>query len=151
MPSSRAIPASCRACSRRSATAIPPKTSTSLRSSAGELAEHAEIAALERLGFTDVTAARAELARARRRPGSPLSPAATGRAARVGAHLLAEIAASADPDQALRSLGDLIASRGEAWSIWQLLDEQPAITRLLGSLLGRERVSRDARSPSDPS
>jgi glutamate-ammonia-ligase adenylyltransferase len=102
----------------------------------GELAEPAEIAALERLGFTDVSAARAELARARRRPGSPLSPAATGRAARVGAHLLAEIAASADPDQALRSLGDLIASRGEAWSIWQLLDEQPAITRLLGSLLG---------------
>ncbi len=102
----------------------------------GELAEPAEIAALERLGFTDVTAARAELARARRRPGSPLSPAATGRAARVGAHLLAEIAASADPDLALRSLGDLIASRGEAWSIWQLLDEQPAITRLLGSLLG---------------
>ena len=102
----------------------------------GELAEPAEAAALERLGFTDVTAARAELARARRRPGSPLSPAATGRAARVGAHLFAEIAASADPDQALRSLGDLLASRGEAWSIWRLLDEQPAITRLLGSLLG---------------
>src|SRR6185312_16354740 len=30
----------------------------------------------------------------------------------------------------------LLASRGEAWSMWQLLDEQPAITRLLGSLLG---------------
>ena len=102
----------------------------------GELAETDEAAALERLGFTDVTAARAELARARRRPGSPLSPAASGRAARVGALLLGEIAASSDPDQALRSLSDLIASRGEAWSIWQLLDEQPAIARLLGSLLG---------------
>jgi glutamate-ammonia-ligase adenylyltransferase len=102
----------------------------------GELSETTEAAALERLGFTDVAAAQAELARARRRPGSPLSPAATGRAARVGALLVAEIAASADPDQALRSLGDLIASRGESWSIWQLLDEQPAIARLLGSLLG---------------
>ncbi len=102
----------------------------------GELADGDEVAALVRLGFTDVTAARAELGRARRRPGSPLSPAATGRAARVGAHLFAEIASSADPDQALRSLGDLIATRGEHWSLWPLLDEQPAIVRLLGSLLG---------------
>ncbi|MDB4952669.1 MAG: glutamate-ammonia ligase adenylyltransferase [Myxococcales bacterium] len=102
----------------------------------GELAEHAEEALLERLGFSDVTAARAELARARRRPGSPLSPAATDRSARVGAVLLAEIAASADPDQGLRFLGDLIARRGEAWSLWPLVDEQPAIARLLGSLFG---------------
>ncbi len=102
----------------------------------GELADGAEAAALDRLGFTDTVAARAELARARRRPGSPLSPAATGRSARVGAHMLAELASSADPDQALRLLGDLIAKRGEDWSMWRLLDEQPAIVRLLGSLLG---------------
>ncbi|HEU4615682.1 MAG TPA: bifunctional [glutamate--ammonia ligase]-adenylyl-L-tyrosine phosphorylase/[glutamate--ammonia-ligase] adenylyltransferase [Kofleriaceae bacterium] len=102
----------------------------------GELSDAEEAAALTRLGFTDATAARAELARARRRPGSPLSPAASGRAARVGALLLAEVAASADPDQALRALGNLIARRGETWSIWRLLDEQPAIARLLGSLLG---------------
>ena len=102
----------------------------------GELAPAAEAEALTRLGFTDVTAAQAELARARRRPGSPLSPAATERTARVGASLLREIAASADPDQALRALGDLIARRGEAWSIWPLLDQQPAITRLVGSILG---------------
>jgi glutamate-ammonia-ligase adenylyltransferase len=102
----------------------------------GELVEDAESAALARLGFTDVTAARAELARARRRTGSPLSPAAIDRSARVGAVLFSEIAASADPDQALRALGDLISRRGEAWSIWRLLDEQPAIARLLGSLLG---------------
>jgi glutamate-ammonia-ligase adenylyltransferase len=102
----------------------------------GELSEQDEAAALTRLGFVDVTAARAELARARRRPGSPLSPAAEERSARVGALLLTEIAASADPDQALRALGDMIARRGEAWSIWRLLDEQPAIARLLGSLLG---------------
>jgi glutamate-ammonia-ligase adenylyltransferase len=102
----------------------------------GELAEDEEAEALRRLGFADVTAARAELARARRRQGSPLSPVATERQARIGAALLAEIAASADPDQALRFLGDLIAQRGEAWTIWRLLDENPAILRLLGSLLG---------------
>jgi glutamate-ammonia-ligase adenylyltransferase len=102
----------------------------------GELGEDEEAAALGRLGFADVTAARAELARARRRPGSPLSPVANDVAARVGALLLAEVAASADPDQALRALGDLIARRGESWGIWRLLDEQPAIARLLGSLLG---------------
>jgi [glutamine synthetase] adenylyltransferase / [glutamine synthetase]-adenylyl-L-tyrosine phosphorylase len=102
----------------------------------GELSEDAEAAALARLGFADVTAARAELARARRRPGSPLSPAAEARSARVGVLLLSEIAASADPDQALRALGDMIARRGEQWSIWRLLDEQPAIARLLGSILG---------------
>ncbi|HSD89940.1 MAG TPA: bifunctional [glutamate--ammonia ligase]-adenylyl-L-tyrosine phosphorylase/[glutamate--ammonia-ligase] adenylyltransferase [Kofleriaceae bacterium] len=102
----------------------------------GELDEEAEAAALSRLGFRDVVAARAELARARRRPGSPLSPAASERAARIGSALLTEIAVSSDPDQALRALGDLIARRGEAWSIWRLLDEQPAIARLLGSLFG---------------
>ncbi|HET9993374.1 MAG TPA: bifunctional [glutamate--ammonia ligase]-adenylyl-L-tyrosine phosphorylase/[glutamate--ammonia-ligase] adenylyltransferase, partial [Kofleriaceae bacterium] len=102
----------------------------------GELDDAREADALARLGFTDTTAARAELARARRRPGSPLSPDATGRSARVGERLLSALASSADPDQALRSLGDLIANRGELWSIWRLLDEQPAIVRLLGSLLG---------------
>ena len=102
----------------------------------GELPDAEEAAALTRLGFADVTAARAELARARRRPGSPLSPAANERLARVGAMLLTQVAASADPDQALRALGDLIARRGETWSIWRLLGEQPAIARLLGSLLG---------------
>ncbi len=102
----------------------------------GELSDDDEAAALARLGFADVAVARAELARARRHSGSPLAPGASERAARIGASLLGEIAASADPDQALRYLVDLIARRGEAWSIWPLLDEQPAICRLLGSLLG---------------
>ena len=102
----------------------------------GELDDGAEIAALARLGFADPTAARTELARARRNRGSPMSPAATVRLARGGAAWLAEVASSADPDQALRFLGDLIARRGVQWSIWRLLDEQPAITRLVGSILG---------------
>ena len=104
----------------------------------GELTEAEEAEALTRLGFNDVTAARAELARARRSSDSPLAPAgvASERTARIGAALLAEIAASADPDQALRTFGDLIARRGAAWSIWRLLDENPAIVRLLGSIFG---------------
>jgi [glutamine synthetase] adenylyltransferase / [glutamine synthetase]-adenylyl-L-tyrosine phosphorylase len=102
----------------------------------GELTEAEEADALVRLGFHDIAAARAELARARRSSDSPLSPAASERTARIGAALLAEIAASADPDQALRTFGDLIARRGAAWSIWRLLDENPAIIRLLGSIFG---------------
>jgi O-6-methylguanine DNA methyltransferase len=61
---------------------------------------------------------------------------ASQRTARIGAALLGEIAASADPDQALRTFGDLIARRGAAWSIWRLLEENPAIVRLLGSIFG---------------
>ena len=102
----------------------------------GELSEEEEAAALTRLGFTDITAARAELARARRDNGSPLSPGASERAARIGATLLTEIAASADPDQALRFLVDLVRRRGEAWTLWPLLEHNPALCRLLGSLLG---------------
>jgi glutamate-ammonia-ligase adenylyltransferase len=104
----------------------------------GELTEAEEAEALTGLGFHDVAAARAELARARRNSDSPLAPAsvASERTARIGAALLAEIAASADPDQALRTFGDLIARRGAAWSIWRLLDENPAIVRLLGSIFG---------------
>jgi glutamate-ammonia-ligase adenylyltransferase len=104
----------------------------------GELTEIEEADALTQLGFTDIAAARAELARARRSSDSPLAPtaAAAARTARIGAALLTEIAASADPDQALRTFGDLIARRGAAWSIWRLLDENPAIVRLLGSIFG---------------
>jgi glutamate-ammonia-ligase adenylyltransferase len=97
----------------------------------GELADDAEAAALARLGFADVTTAQHELARARRQTDSPLATSASR-----GVTLFAECAASADPDQALRVLGDLVARRHQASSIWRLLDEQPAIARLVGSLLG---------------
>jgi glutamate-ammonia-ligase adenylyltransferase len=104
----------------------------------GELTADEEEAALTRLGFSDATSARAELGRARRHGDSPLAPVAAAqvRTGRIGAALLTEIAASADPDQALRAFGDLIARRGAAWSIWRLLDENPAIVRLLGSIFG---------------
>jgi len=104
----------------------------------GELTAEDEEAALTRLGFSDAARARAELGRARRYGDSPLAPvaAASARTGRIGAALLTEIAASADPDQALRAFGDLIARRGAAWSIWRLLDENPAIVRLLGSIFG---------------
>jgi glutamate-ammonia-ligase adenylyltransferase len=90
----------------------------------GDLDEAAEAQSLSKLGFVDVTAARSDLARIRERQ------------ARVSPALLAEIAASTDPDQALRYLADLITKRGETWSIWRLLDENPPLMRLLGSLLG---------------
>ena len=102
----------------------------------GELSEEAEAAELAQLGFRDVLAARAELARARRNAGSPLAPGASERAQRLGAALFAEVAASADPDQALRFFGDLMARRGAAWSVWRLLDETPPLVRLVGSLFG---------------
>src|SRR5262249_35193228 len=102
----------------------------------GDLTAAEEVVALTPLGFRDATAARAGLARARRSSVAPLARAAgaSERPARMGAALLGEIAASADPDQALRAFGDLIAQRGAAWSIWRLLDENPPIVRLLGSI-----------------
>ena len=104
----------------------------------GELTREEEEAALTRLGFSDATGARAELARARRNTDSPLASVAaiSERTARIGAALLTEIAASADPDQALRTFGDLIARRGPAWPVWRLLDQTPALVRLLGSIFG---------------
>ena len=54
----------------------------------GELTEPEEADALTQLGFTDVAAARAELARARRYSDSPFAPAAPERTARIGAALL---------------------------------------------------------------
>jgi glutamate-ammonia-ligase adenylyltransferase len=104
----------------------------------GELTRSEEEDALTRLGFSDAPGAVAELARARRTSDSPLAPVAavSERAARIGAAFLTEIATSADPDQALHRFGDLIARRGAAWSVWRLLDENPAIIRLLGSIFG---------------
>ena len=102
----------------------------------GELSPEAEAAELTRLGFADPAAAARELETTRKRPWSPWAPAATGSAAAVGPALLAEIAHSADPDAALRHVGDLVAKRGGAWSVWRLLDENRPLLRLLVSILG---------------
>jgi [glutamine synthetase] adenylyltransferase / [glutamine synthetase]-adenylyl-L-tyrosine phosphorylase len=103
---------------------------------AGELPADRERELLARLGLADVDAAARELDRHRRRPGSPLGPAATGVAAQIGPALLEEIASSADPDQALRHLGDLVARRGPAASLWRLCADRRPILRLLVSILG---------------
>ncbi|MCE9580394.1 MAG: hypothetical protein K8W52_45165, partial [Deltaproteobacteria bacterium] len=92
--------------------------------------------ALAALGFTDPAAAAAELGRARLRPDSPLGDAQTGALARLGPALLAEIATSADPDQALRHAVDLGGRRAAAWSVWRLLDDNRPLLRLLVSILG---------------
>ncbi len=103
---------------------------------AGDLPAERERELLARLGFADPAGAAAELERARRRPESPLSPAATGVAARVGPALLDELARSADPDQALRHVVDLLARRGPAASVWRLVDDNRAFLRLVVSILG---------------
>lgn len=102
----------------------------------GERTDDDTRAELIRLGFRDPGAAARELERARRHSWSPWSPGATGATARIGGPLLAEIAASADPDAALRHVGDLIGKRGATWSVWRLLDEQRPLLRLLASILG---------------
>jgi glutamate-ammonia-ligase adenylyltransferase len=98
---------------------------------AGDLGGPAQVA-LAQLGFADPIAAAAELGRARLRPDAPLGDAHGP----LGAALLAEIATSADPDQALRHAVDLGARRTAAWSIWRLLDDNRPLLRLLVSLLG---------------
>ena len=102
----------------------------------GELPPELEKVELAALGFADPAAAMRELERARKRPWSPWSPAASGPVARVGGALLAELARSADPDAALRHVADLMSKRGAGWSVWRLLDENRALLRLLGSILG---------------
>jgi glutamate-ammonia-ligase adenylyltransferase len=103
---------------------------------AGQLGAEREAEILARMGFRDTAAAGADLARARLRPESPLGPAASGASARIGPALLHAIAGTADPDQALRHVVDLIHRRGGTWSVWRLLAENRELLRLLVSILG---------------
>jgi glutamate-ammonia-ligase adenylyltransferase len=115
-----------------------PRASTSLEIAAvlaGGLGAGREREVLASLGFADPDGAAQELDRQRRRPGSPLGPAATGVARQIGPVLLEEVVRSADPDQALRHLGDLSARRGAA-SLWQLCAGSRTTLRLLVSILG---------------
>jgi len=110
---------------------------------AGQLDDDREIAILADLGFRDPAAAHRALEQARATAASPLSPSATGIAARVAPQLLAEVVASAAPDQALGHLVELIRRRGSWALIWRLMDSNPALTRLLISLFSiSEYLSR---------
>lgn len=91
---------------------------------------------LAALGFRDVEASADELLLLRGKPRGPFSPVATGAARRAAPHLLAEAAASPDPDLALRRLVDLAARGPAAEIVYRLAGEAPAIGRLLVSLFG---------------
>jgi [glutamine synthetase] adenylyltransferase / [glutamine synthetase]-adenylyl-L-tyrosine phosphorylase len=97
----------------------------------------AEIAAaFSQLGFRDAAAAVHELELLRKKPLSPFGPAATREGARVAPALLEELAASPDPDQALRFAVDLAGRAGVFTGIWRLLDENRPLLRLVASLFG---------------
>jgi [glutamine synthetase] adenylyltransferase / [glutamine synthetase]-adenylyl-L-tyrosine phosphorylase len=95
-----------------------------------------ELAALAALGFRDPPQARHHLERARRRAAAPLGRSAADAAARVGPLLLGEIAASPDPDQALRYAADLCLRYGAWSSLWRMMDDSRAMLRLVASLFG---------------
>jgi [glutamine synthetase] adenylyltransferase / [glutamine synthetase]-adenylyl-L-tyrosine phosphorylase len=93
--------------------------------------------ALMDLGFRDPGSAAFHLDLLRRKPASPFGPAATGPAARIAPLLLEEIAASPDPDQALRFFVDFVGmATGPIDGLWQLLETNPPLLRLLASLFG---------------
>ncbi|HKA89964.1 MAG TPA: hypothetical protein VKE22_20020, partial [Haliangiales bacterium] len=91
-------------------------------------------AALAALGFRDPAEAAAQLDLLRRRPASPFGANPAAPAARVAPALLDELAASPDPDQALRLCGDFAPRVGDG--MWQLLDENRPVLRLLATLFG---------------
>jgi glutamate-ammonia-ligase adenylyltransferase len=91
--------------------------------------------ALAALGFREPAEAAYQIELLRRRPSSPLGPAASPATARVAPALLEEVAASPDPDQALRLAVDFSA-RSFGDGIWRLLDENRTLLRLVASLFG---------------
>ncbi|HVQ24703.1 MAG TPA: bifunctional [glutamate--ammonia ligase]-adenylyl-L-tyrosine phosphorylase/[glutamate--ammonia-ligase] adenylyltransferase, partial [Planctomycetota bacterium] len=91
--------------------------------------------ALAGLGFREPAEAAFQIELLRRRPSSPLGPSASPSTTRVAPALLEEVAASPDPDQALRLAVDF-AARSFGEGIWRLLDENRALLRLLASLFG---------------
>ncbi|GAB4533002.1 MAG: bifunctional [glutamate--ammonia ligase]-adenylyl-L-tyrosine phosphorylase/[glutamate--ammonia-ligase] adenylyltransferase [Haliangiales bacterium] len=91
---------------------------------------------LAELGFRAPEDAWRALVRARRAPLSPFGSVAPGASGRVAAELLADIAASPDPDLALEHTTDLIAHQsGGSW-MWRLFEQYPALRRLVTSLFG---------------
>ena len=92
--------------------------------------------ALAQLGFRDLEAAAHELELLRKKPLSPFGPAATAEGARVAPVLLQELAASPDPDQALRFAVDLAGRAGVFTGMWRLFEENRPVLRLVASLFG---------------
>ena len=93
------------------------------------------VEALGQLGFASPEASADEIELLRHKPMSPFA-AAEGEAARIAPVLLEEVAASPDPDLALRRLVDLVGRRGAASGIWRLIDMHRPLARLLMSLFG---------------
>ena len=91
-------------------------------------------AGLAALGFRDPAEAAHHLDLLRRRPSSPFGAAPAPATARVAPALLDELAASPDPDQALRLLVDFVPRVGDG--LWQLVDENRPVLRLLATLFG---------------
>jgi glutamate-ammonia-ligase adenylyltransferase len=107
---------------------------------ASELAEDAERA----LHVYDPDAAAAHLVRLGRRPGAPLGPLTLKELPELGPLLLAEVASSADPDEALRHLADLFARLGGHWGYDRLLVDDPRLARRLVGLFGSSATLAEA-------
>jgi glutamate-ammonia-ligase adenylyltransferase len=93
-------------------------------------AEKPDEAAVMAVGFRDAEAALGPLGSLRRRLG-----AGGAAAQRVAPALLEELAASPDPDQALRMAVDFVA-RGGGEGLWRLLEDNQPLLRLLATLFG---------------
>jgi glutamate-ammonia-ligase adenylyltransferase len=86
--------------------------------------------------FRDGEAARDEIDRLTSRPGSPFASDAAPELVHTAQTLIAELAESPDPDQAIRHLCDFTARRG-AWSgVWRMLGEHRPLGKLVISLFG---------------
>ncbi len=92
--------------------------------------------ALRGLGFIDPDAAALELARLRKRRGTPFSPSAPPELAARASSLIAELAKVPDPDRALRHLADLFGQLAEPQATARLFAASPRTARLLLSLFG---------------
>ncbi|HVE84225.1 MAG TPA: bifunctional [glutamate--ammonia ligase]-adenylyl-L-tyrosine phosphorylase/[glutamate--ammonia-ligase] adenylyltransferase, partial [Myxococcales bacterium] len=92
------------------------------------------IAALEKRGFADPDRALAALERLSRAPESPF---AVGHGSLHGLKLLAEVARTADPDQALQHFSDFVARLSSPQSYLALLSSHPSAARRLLNLFGQ--------------
>lgn len=104
--------------------------------------DEARMGRLAELGFADPQAALAQLRRLGRRPWSPFGRSAPALARRLAPVLLAEVARSPDPDQALAHLASFLEAvpYASAPGYHALLLERPQARRLLSSLFSTSDV-----------